>query len=828
MRKSGLMLGIAGLFFLLFGFGQSAVINVPSEQPTIQAGINVSLNENDNAIENLSITQIAKNHRINDDPPSIISTNPSSHQIGVVSSTNIDICFDTEIDPLTVNNTSIKVYSSSTGYHYGYVEYDSTTHCVVYDPISNFESGELVMVSLNDEIMSTQGISLLSNYQFAFTIGSVIGDTVFRPHTDYQVGYHPLSVYSADFDNDGNLDLVTANLDASCVSVVLNTGEGLFESHIEYTSSPGPRSIDVADIDFDGDVDIVVANVLSDNVRVLYNSGSGTFNSYSTYNVDNVPYSVISIDLDGDCDIDIATVNHDSRNVTVLKNNGSGLITLDSNYFLGLPLYSMIATDLNNDNLVDLAVVGGELTILENLGDGKFEIQPSINVPSGPNSICGNDFNQDGLVDLAISCVSCDSVSVLLNFGSLQFYDHSNYAVGDMPSAICASDIDADNDIDILVACSGPDKVYSLLNSGQGLFTLNSTFAVDNNPCGIFAVDIDNDGDVDIVTANDDSNNLSVLINNDEYICYDTDGDGYGDPDSLNNDCALDNCPENYNPDQSDMDGDSIGDVCDICPNHFSNDCCNPIGINSKPEIISSTSTTAVKGNVFSYIVDAVDVDCDGEELTFLYYDYPSWCFELADTLKGIPTCSDVDTTFGVCASDGDLCDSQTVTINLEISQYNEPPLISSSAENTYVLYNELYKFYPSFTDTDDTSFNIVYHNYPHWCYINNDTITGTAPESKFIEILVCLVEDFHCGSDTVTFIVETYRCGDVSRDEQVNLLDILILIDYIYGNPPGPAPVPISSGDVNGGDGSINLLDILYLIDFIYSYPSGPEPQCQ
>jgi len=43
MRKSGLLLGVAGLFFLLFGFGQSAVINVPSEQPTIQAGIDASV-----------------------------------------------------------------------------------------------------------------------------------------------------------------------------------------------------------------------------------------------------------------------------------------------------------------------------------------------------------------------------------------------------------------------------------------------------------------------------------------------------------------------------------------------------------------------------------------------------------------------------------------------------------------------------------------------------------------------------------------------------------------------------------------------------------------
>ncbi|UCD18457.1 MAG: hypothetical protein JSV44_05985 [Candidatus Zixiibacteriota bacterium] len=71
------------------------------------------------------------------------------------------------------------------------------------------------------------------------------------------------------------------------------------------------------------------------------------------------------------------------------------------------------------------------------------------------------------------------------------------------------------------------------------------------------------------------------------------------------------------------------------------------------------------------------------------------------------------------------------------------------------------------------------------------------------------------------------FTCGDVNRDEDINLLDILYLIDYIYGNPIGPAPDPPESGDVNNGDGETNLLDILYLVSYIYGNPQGPEPVC-
>ncbi len=72
----------------------------------------------------------------------------------------------------------------------------------------------------------------------------------------------------------------------------------------------------------------------------------------------------------------------------------------------------------------------------------------------------------------------------------------------------------------------------------------------------------------------------------------------------------------------------------------------------------------------------------------------------------------------------------------------------------------------------------------------------------------------------------QQYICGDANADGNVNLLDVLYVIDFLYGEPIGPAPDPPEAGDANA-DGNVNLLDVLYLIDYLYGTPTGPEPLC-
>src|SRR4051812_31412464 len=50
----------------------------------------------------------------------------------------------------------------------------------------------------------------------------------FSPATSFPVGPNPQAVVTADFNNDGRLDLATANPGANTVSVLLGDGRGGF------------------------------------------------------------------------------------------------------------------------------------------------------------------------------------------------------------------------------------------------------------------------------------------------------------------------------------------------------------------------------------------------------------------------------------------------------------------------------------------------------------------------------------------------------------------------------------------------------------------------
>jgi len=125
------------------------------------------------------------------------------------------------------------------------------------------------------------------------------------------------------------------------------------------------------------------------------------------------------------------------------------------------------------------------------------------------------------------------------------------------------------------------------------------------------------------------------------------------------------------------------------------------------------------------------------------------------------------------------------------------------------------------------------YNPKSYYDYLNFDPVADAAVKAAYVYDNPGVDTDgdgyagqyYLCGADTIYYngdgvpdfaIPETYEptCGDVNGDNNLNLMDPILILRFLFFN--GPDPVDMDKADVNG-DGEVDLRDILTLIFHIY-----------
>jgi hypothetical protein len=243
------------------------------------------------------------------------------------------------------------------------------------------------------------------------------------------------AIAAADFNGDGNLDLVEtcASDEVSCNNLLLilsGNGDGTFTQSC-MTPLPffGSQSIAVGDFNGDGQPDAAVTNSGANGVNVFLNQGGCLASVYTIPATGAGPSSIVAADFNGDGKLDLAVANSGSNNLTILLGNGDGTFTAAASPAAGTAPNSIAVADFNGDGVPDLAVANAgssNVTILLGNGDGTFTAAASPAADTGSTSVALGDFNGDGKEDLVVANSRDSSATALLAETALTIATVSN------------------------------------------------------------------------------------------------------------------------------------------------------------------------------------------------------------------------------------------------------------------------------------------------------------------------------------------------------------------------------------------------------------------
>ncbi len=286
------------------------------------------------------------------------------------------------------------------------------------------------------------------------------------------------AVVAADFDLDGDLDLLSASGAVRGVDWFENLdGKGNFSAAKSIGSTVGASGVFSADMNGDGAPDVLASCHLTDKVIYFEGNGDGTFSNERVLSANTVyANSILAADVDKDGDLDAVSTSSSDFKVSWFENlDGLGSFAAEQ----------IISDSANGSQYTDVGDLDGD----------------------GDNDVVGVSNNDDELV--------------LYFNGGNETYTSSLLASLNGAFCVFARDVDADNDLDLIVSASDADKISLFKNNGNGTF--QAEIVIDNavdNVRNIDLTDLDGDGDLDILSSSQNDDRITWYENLDGLGTY--------------------------------------------------------------------------------------------------------------------------------------------------------------------------------------------------------------------------------------------------------------------------------------------------------------------
>gem|GEM_PF-1051908 len=223
-------------------------------------------------------------------------------------------------------------------------------------------------------------------------------------------------IAAADFDGDGDVDLVIVTEDDKIDEIDLGDGSGRFVAGVRLPVTDTTNAVEAADLDGDGKIDLLLGN--NGQNRLLLGRGDGTFVDATITHLprqDDTTQDVELGDVDGDGDLDVLVGNEGANRLWI--NDGSGRFSDDSEARIPLrkaPEETREADFGDVDGDGDLDIVFGNIRgfvrtadprnrLLINDGRGHYSDQTEARLPADTDrafDIDLLDLDADGDLDI--------------------------------------------------------------------------------------------------------------------------------------------------------------------------------------------------------------------------------------------------------------------------------------------------------------------------------------------------------------------------------------------------------------------------------------------